>query len=294
MDKKKTGILIKEARTEKNYTQSELGDLIGVSNKAVSRWENGESFPDIGIIESLSGILEIKIQDLIVGEKQADDEKAITEIVRLAKLQERLNFKKLYYFWIVLSFLVYSCIIGFLGLERGHLFGNDSEMICFISLAIILAVVVFGNPVQNVGIIPKGKNGSKLLFIISSASLAWIVLMTCSVLIMVEGGVTPFNMEINMVGPFLNNQLIIAFLLNLVILTLEFNRILKENSGIHLGVIISISVLYLSSLYGDILHKMSTIDGIYRMFFSRTIMIIAEILIFIIIAFLLKRNNAKT
>ena len=31
-----------------NYKQSELGDLLGVSNKAVSRWENGESFPDVG------------------------------------------------------------------------------------------------------------------------------------------------------------------------------------------------------------------------------------------------------
>lgn len=37
MDKKKTGTLIREARIKKNYTQSELGDLIGVSNKAVSR-----------------------------------------------------------------------------------------------------------------------------------------------------------------------------------------------------------------------------------------------------------------
>lgn len=51
MDKKKTGILIREARIKKNYTQSELGDLIGVSNKAVSRWENGDSFPDIGVLE---------------------------------------------------------------------------------------------------------------------------------------------------------------------------------------------------------------------------------------------------
>lgn len=43
MDKKKTGAMIKEARIKKNYTQSELGNLVGVSNKAVSRWENGVS-----------------------------------------------------------------------------------------------------------------------------------------------------------------------------------------------------------------------------------------------------------
>lgn len=43
MDKKRTGELIKNARMRKNYTQTELGDLVGVSNKAVSRWENGGS-----------------------------------------------------------------------------------------------------------------------------------------------------------------------------------------------------------------------------------------------------------
>ena len=44
MDKIKTGELIKNKRIEKGYTQLELGDLLGVSNKAVSRWENGDSF----------------------------------------------------------------------------------------------------------------------------------------------------------------------------------------------------------------------------------------------------------
>lgn len=91
MDKKKTGTLIREARIKKNYTQSELGNLIGVSNKAVPRWENGDSFPDIGVLENLSGIPDVKIQDIVVGEISADDtgrgkENIITEVIRMAKL----------------------------------------------------------------------------------------------------------------------------------------------------------------------------------------------------------------
>lgn len=70
MDKIKTGNLIRDARKRKNYTQSELGDLLGVTNKAVSRWENGESFPDVAILENISNVLDIKIQDIVVGEIQ--------------------------------------------------------------------------------------------------------------------------------------------------------------------------------------------------------------------------------
>ena len=73
MDKKKTGNLIREARQRKNYTQSELGMMLGVTNKAVSRWENGESFPDIGVLESLSHLLELPIQDIVTGSGECRD-----------------------------------------------------------------------------------------------------------------------------------------------------------------------------------------------------------------------------
>ena len=64
MDKEKTGMLIKEARISKGYTQAELAAIIGVSNKAVSHWENGESYPDVGLLESLSSCLGISIDSL--------------------------------------------------------------------------------------------------------------------------------------------------------------------------------------------------------------------------------------
>lgn len=81
MDKAKSGKLIKEARMQKNYTQSELGNLLGVSNKAVSRWETGESFPDVGILENLSSILGVSIQDVITGDKTGDKEEKDNGVV---------------------------------------------------------------------------------------------------------------------------------------------------------------------------------------------------------------------
>ena len=112
MDKKKTGNLIREARQRKNYTQSELGRMLGVTNKAVSRWENGESFPDIGVLESLSHLLELPIQDIVTGERAGDREEAVTEVVRLAKLQEQRKREKRILYLIVLGLLIYHCVIG--------------------------------------------------------------------------------------------------------------------------------------------------------------------------------------
>ena len=43
MNKQKTGEMIRQARMQRGYTQNELGNLLGVSNKAISRWENGVS-----------------------------------------------------------------------------------------------------------------------------------------------------------------------------------------------------------------------------------------------------------
>ena len=91
MDEKKTGSLIKEARINKNYTQSELGDLLGVTNKAVSRWENGDSFPDVGVLENLSAILDLRIQDIVTGETE---KKTRQQLPKLYGLQSYSREKK--------------------------------------------------------------------------------------------------------------------------------------------------------------------------------------------------------
>ena len=67
MDVKQTGRLIATRRKQKNLTQQELADAIGVSNRAVSKWETGQGMPDISLLEDLSRVLEISIDDLVRG-----------------------------------------------------------------------------------------------------------------------------------------------------------------------------------------------------------------------------------
>lgn len=64
----KVGNLISKLREEKGLSQSELGSKLGVSNKAVSRWENGRGYPDTSILLKLAEALEITVDELLKGE----------------------------------------------------------------------------------------------------------------------------------------------------------------------------------------------------------------------------------
>lgn len=68
MDRYITGAAIRRLREKKNMTQEELAGKLFVSSKAVSKWETGQGFPDISLIESLAGALDISVIELLSGE----------------------------------------------------------------------------------------------------------------------------------------------------------------------------------------------------------------------------------
>ena len=63
-----TGAMIKRLREEKKMTQTQLADKIGVSAKAVSKWETGRGYPDISLVEPLSQALSVSVIELFSGE----------------------------------------------------------------------------------------------------------------------------------------------------------------------------------------------------------------------------------
>jgi len=73
MDLIKTGRLIASRRKEQGLTQEDLGRQIGVTAKAVSKWERGLSCPDVSLIPQLAGLLHLSIVELISGEMNGPD-----------------------------------------------------------------------------------------------------------------------------------------------------------------------------------------------------------------------------
>ena len=71
IDMFKIGSLIAELRKSKGITQSELGERIGVSFQAVSKWERGEALPDITLLPNLAKILETTIDYILTGNDKA-------------------------------------------------------------------------------------------------------------------------------------------------------------------------------------------------------------------------------
>ncbi len=68
MDNEKIGKFIKKLRKAKGLTQQQLGDLVGVGGKSVSKWERGINMPDVSIINEVSNVLDITSDELLKGE----------------------------------------------------------------------------------------------------------------------------------------------------------------------------------------------------------------------------------
>ena len=74
MNQEKIGKFIAKCRKEKNLTQEEFAEKLGVNNRSVSRWENGQNMPDLSLYSPICEELGITINELMSGEKIKKEE----------------------------------------------------------------------------------------------------------------------------------------------------------------------------------------------------------------------------
>lgn len=83
MDQEKIGKFISELRKEKNLTQEQLAEKMGVTDKSISRWENGKTMPDLSMITILAEELNVEVSELLNGRRMTKEE--------LEKLRDTIN-----------------------------------------------------------------------------------------------------------------------------------------------------------------------------------------------------------
>ena len=106
MDQIKIGKFIQEKRKEKNITQSELAEKLNISDRAISKLENGNCLPDAGNMPILCDILGITINDLFSGEKvdmKNNDKKYEENLLEMTRLKEEKDRQLLALEWVIVA-----------------------------------------------------------------------------------------------------------------------------------------------------------------------------------------------
>ncbi len=114
MDQLRIGRFIAECRKQKNLTQAQLSEKLGITDKAVSKWERGIAMPDSSIMLELCDILGISVNELLNGEKigmENNDQKNEQLLLELAKEIEKKN-KTI---WNSMCAIMIVCIVGLIG-----------------------------------------------------------------------------------------------------------------------------------------------------------------------------------
>lgn len=93
MDKTKMGTFIKEQRMALGLTQQQLAEQLHVTNKTISRWETGNAYPDIALLDDLAAALSVSVEELCRGEKlvrpSADTNTLLGDVISEVKQQKK-------------------------------------------------------------------------------------------------------------------------------------------------------------------------------------------------------------
>ena len=122
VDRIKIGNFLRKLRNEKNMTQEEIAEKFGVSSRSVSRWENGNTMPELGILVELSVFYEVDIKEIIDGERKSEmmeKEKTelLTKVADYANEEKKMAIKRkslLAYFSIGMAVLAIAIFSGIL------------------------------------------------------------------------------------------------------------------------------------------------------------------------------------
>ena len=175
MNQEKIGKFISKCRKNKNLTQQELAEKLGVSDRTVGNWENGRNMPDLSLFKPLCDELDISINDLMSGErikKEQYQEKLEENIVNLTVGNKKIFNKKLKIFSSLLAFLliIFIAIVYIYNFYELDVRYDGRLMKCSFNDN-VLTYKIIGNSVLNTKYVERMINGEKYMFFHSTINI---------------------------------------------------------------------------------------------------------------------------
>lgn len=139
MNQEKIGKFIATLRKEKSMTQVDLANSLGVSNKSISKWERGVCMPDLSLFFPLCEILDINVNELLLGEKieinNKKIEKNIINTIKYSNEKIKKTYFKIYFLLIVLGIIV---------IVFSFIFMNSAKITPMVFSFIGISIISFG------------------------------------------------------------------------------------------------------------------------------------------------------
>lgn len=149
MDQKKIGRLLKTLRKEKGLTQEQFAEIVHVSNRTVSRWENGNNMPDVDILIQISDFYEINLRELLDGERKNekmennDLEKTVLKAVDYTNSETERYTEKVHLFLVAgVIFWFVSQIITHTSFAEDRIMGAISDFSEGVALGMMLCGIM--------------------------------------------------------------------------------------------------------------------------------------------------------
>lgn len=143
MNQVKIGKFIAECRKKNNLTQMQLAEKLNITDRAISKWENGKAMPDSSIMLDLCNELKISVNELLSGEMidmNNYNEIAEKTLLEMAKKEERQNKRLMTSMWTILItsavFYVGILLLAVNTLEEGIMLGT---IICISTIVFLIA-----------------------------------------------------------------------------------------------------------------------------------------------------------
>lgn len=179
----KMGCMLRSLRKEKGLTQEQLAEHFGVSNRTISRWENGINMPDISVLVEIAEFYEVGILELIEGERtqekmETDNNNQLKKIAEYSDEQNHMMISKINKRDIV---ALIFCIIASIGITFFTEYRNVITLLSILVALVVTLVMIIYNISVTTGLDKKRRDFEKKHPRIGYAYIALLIFFAFSV-----------------------------------------------------------------------------------------------------------------